>query len=163
MSSQALLEALYEVFSGGFSGGFYVRSCCVLPDVEGFKSALRTYIHLMPCWPAEMPIVWSKRPTIQVIWFWCEEVNLNSHCLRAPLIPYFPTRKRWRCWRLVGLTLCEVMQLSLDWSGCEEAMGVLVYRTYWCWNSRHRLPFDIELNSCKYMIYIDTIANWLWW
>ncbi len=60
-------------------------------DMAVSETALRTYIHLMPCLPAGGPIVWSNLPTIQVVWFWCKEVSLQSHCLQAPLIPYLPT------------------------------------------------------------------------
>ena len=49
LHSQALLEALYGILQWWLRLGFYVRSARVLPDVEGFKSALRTYIHLIPC------------------------------------------------------------------------------------------------------------------
>ena len=34
-------------------------------DMAVSETALRTYIHLMPCWPAEMPIVWLKVPTLR--------------------------------------------------------------------------------------------------
>ena len=44
MPSETLLAALYEVFSGGFSGGFYVRSCWCFALCEGLTAGYLTVV-----------------------------------------------------------------------------------------------------------------------